>query len=149
LLLSELTTVWLEKNDPTARAKRRDKRKKRRVPRRADQKKPSRHISSAVRDAVYKRDGGRCTYVGADGKRCNSKWDMEIHHSGVPYARGGSHSINNLKLLCAAHNKLEAERVYGKIHADEYTNKQMLIYEAAAVYITSVDHRGDYRSIIH
>jgi hypothetical protein len=46
--------------------------------------------------------------VGSDGKRCNSTWDLEIHHDGTPYAHGGGHDINNLKLLCAAHNILEA-----------------------------------------
>jgi hypothetical protein len=88
-----------------------------------DRKEGSRHISPAVRDAVYKRDGGRCTFVGADGRRCNSKWDLEIHHDDVPYARGGSNSVNNLTLLCAAHNKLKAERVYGKCHMQRYDRK--------------------------
>lgn len=122
-LLSELASNWLEKNDPIERDKRREKRKKRAARKRTSQKEPSRYISSATRDAVYKRDGGRCTYVGPSGKRCNSTWDPEIHHSEVPYARGGSNSIHNLKLLCAAHNKLESERVYGKDHVKKFYRK--------------------------
>ena len=122
-LFTELAAVWLEKNDPIERGKRREKRKNSRMHRRADQKKPSRHINAATRDAVYKRDGGRCTYVGSNGKRCNSNWDLEIHHSEVPYARGGSNTINNLKLLCAVHNKLESERVYGQDHVKKYYRK--------------------------
>ena len=70
--------------------------------------------------------------------RCESKWDLEIHHDETPFAMGGGHNISNLRLLCAAHNKLEAElpqnysvrgaakrpeRVYGKNHMDKFTRK--------------------------
>ena len=132
-LLKELAAEWLEKNDPVERDNRRKLRKKETTPRRNKPGETSRYISSAVRDAVFKRDGGRCTFVGANGKRCNSKWDLEIHHDEVPFARGGNHSINNLKLLCAAHNKLEAERVYGV----KYTKKYDVIREAMEHYITN------------
>jgi 5-methylcytosine-specific restriction endonuclease McrA len=122
-LLSELATTWLEKNDPAERNKRRAKRKKSRKPKRTDPGETSRHISPATRDAVYARDSGRCTYLGSNGRRCESKWDLEIHHDEVQYARGGSRSIANLRLLCAAHNKLEAERVYGKNHMEKFNRK--------------------------
>jgi 5-methylcytosine-specific restriction endonuclease McrA len=72
----------------------------------------SRHIPAATRDAVFKRDRGRCAYVGSAGKRCGSTHNLQIDHV-VPYARGGTNTIGNLRLLCARHNKLEAERVYG------------------------------------
>ncbi len=32
----------------------------------------------------------------------------------MPFARGGDNSPSNLRLLCGKHNRLEAERVYGK-----------------------------------
>jgi len=32
----------------------------------------------------------------------------------VPFALGGKTEISNLRLLCSAHNKLEAEKVFGK-----------------------------------
>jgi hypothetical protein len=35
--------------------------------------KPSRHIPAAIRRAVWERDAGRCTYVSAGGRRCDSK----------------------------------------------------------------------------
>lgn len=120
-LLSELASTWLDKNDPIERDKRRRKRAKSSkivsVKKSAGR---SRHISAKTRDAVYKRDGGRCAYIGSNGKRCGSKWDVEIHHDGTPFARGGSHAITNLKLLCAAHNKLESEQVYGRDRARKY-----------------------------
>jgi 5-methylcytosine-specific restriction endonuclease McrA len=72
----------------------------------------TRHIPAAAKDAVYARDRGRCTYVGSAGERCTATEHLEIDHV-VPYARGGPSTVNNLRLLCARHNKLEAERAYG------------------------------------
>ncbi|UCH83873.1 MAG: HNH endonuclease, partial [Candidatus Latescibacterota bacterium] len=64
------------------------------------------------KDSVFTRDGGRCTYIGTNGKRCNSTWGLEIDHI-EPHARGGANAANNLRLLCGRHNRLEAERVMG------------------------------------
>ena len=73
---------------------------------------PSRRIPAAVRDAVFARDRGRCTYVGPDGERCAATHHLQIDHV-VPFARGGRSTIGNLRLLCERHNKREAERVLG------------------------------------
>jgi hypothetical protein len=73
---------------------------------------PSRHIPASARDAVFKRDKGRCTYVGSNGIRCGATHHLQIDHI-IPYARGGTGSLTNLRLLCERHNKHEAERVYG------------------------------------
>ncbi len=72
----------------------------------------SRRIPAATRDAVFARDKGRCTYVGSNGERCASRHHLQIDHI-VPYARGGTNAVQNLRLLCERHNKLEAERIYG------------------------------------
>ena len=72
----------------------------------------SRRIPAAARDVVFARDKGRCTYTGGDGQKCGSTHNLEIDHV-VPYARGGTNAIANLRLLCERHNKLEAERIYG------------------------------------
>jgi len=72
----------------------------------------SRHIPRSVRDEVWARDGGRCAYVSPAGVRCTSRWNLEIDHV-VPFARGGGNDAGNLRLLCAKHNRVEAERVYG------------------------------------
>jgi 5-methylcytosine-specific restriction endonuclease McrA len=74
---------------------------------------PSRHIPAAVRDKVFARDKSRCTFVGKKGTRCNSAWNLQIDHI-TPYAKGGDHSLQNLRLLCGSHNKYEAERIYGR-----------------------------------
>jgi len=72
----------------------------------------SRHVPAAVREAVFTRDDGRCTYVGFSGKRCNSTDALQIDHV-EPFSRGGLSALSNLRLLCAHHNRLEAERLLG------------------------------------
>ena len=138
-LMQELAIEWLKKHDPVQRAERRDKRKQKSTQKTQEPGETSRYISPATRDAVYNRDKGRCTYVGSDGKprsrsaimcevpqsgRCGSTWDLEIHHDETAFAHGGDHSIRNLRLLCAAHNKLEAERVFGSLHMERFSKQR-------------------------
>lgn len=74
----------------------------------------SRHIPAAVRRAVHERDGGRCTFQDARGRRCTARDRLEFHHHRQPYGRGGAHSVYNLRLMCRAHNQLLAELDYGE-----------------------------------
>jgi 5-methylcytosine-specific restriction endonuclease McrA len=74
----------------------------------------SRHIPAAVRRTVERRDGGRCTYRDRHGRRCTGRHDLEFHHL-RPFGQGGSHSPDNLALVCPAHNALMAEQDYGKL----------------------------------
>jgi 5-methylcytosine-specific restriction endonuclease McrA len=71
-----------------------------------------RHIPAHVRRAVRKRDDTRCTYVSADGHRCEARKLLEYDHE-VPLARGGMTCVANVRLRCRAHNQLEAERTFG------------------------------------
>ena len=73
----------------------------------------SRHIPAAVRRAVHRRDGSRCRFVDEHGRRCSERHRLEFHHL-VPFGYGGDHSPGNLRLLCASHNRLMAERDYGE-----------------------------------
>lgn len=72
----------------------------------------SRHIPSQVKREVWKRDGARCVFESADGRRCGETSFLEYHHV-VPYARGGTTFVDNLELRCRAHNAYEAERDFG------------------------------------
>ncbi len=71
-----------------------------------------RHIPARVRRAVWERDGGRCTFVSARGHRCNGQRFLEFDHV-VPVARGGTATVEGLRLRCRAHNQYEAERAFG------------------------------------
>jgi 5-methylcytosine-specific restriction endonuclease McrA len=127
-LMDVLLDEYLDKHSPERKQERREKRtanKKQSVsksktisqssaqPVNLDAKARNRHIPATVQDQVYTRDNGRCSFVSPDGTRCNSSWNLQIDHI-VPYARGGGHTIDNLRLLCAKHNRLEAERIYGR-----------------------------------
>jgi 5-methylcytosine-specific restriction endonuclease McrA len=68
---------------------------------------------AAVKRAVRARDGGRCTHVAANGRRCKARHGLEFDHI-QPVAHGGLFTFENLRLRCRAHNQLEAERVFGE-----------------------------------
>jgi len=72
----------------------------------------TRHIPASVRRAVHERDGNRCHYVDAQGRRCSERNRLEFHHR-HPFGRGGDHSPPNVALLCRAHNTLMAEHDFG------------------------------------
>jgi len=72
----------------------------------------ARFIPAHVKRAVWKRDRGRCTFVGPDGHPCNSRQFLEYDHV-RPVARGGKANVAGVRLRCRAHNQYEAERAFG------------------------------------
>jgi 5-methylcytosine-specific restriction endonuclease McrA len=108
---------FLKDHDPEKRKQRREEREqkteaKTKSGERDSAEGASRRIPAATRDAVFARDRGRCTFVGSTGKRCDATRNLQIDHI-IPYARGGTATLDNLRLLCERHNKHEAERVLG------------------------------------
>ena len=71
-----------------------------------------RRAPAGVRREVWKRDGGRCTFVAPAGHRCGTQGFLEFDHI-VPVARGGLATADNLRLRCRAHNQQAAKRVFG------------------------------------
>jgi hypothetical protein len=65
-----------------------------------------------VQRAVWQRDGDQCTFVSEDGHRCEERRFVELDHIEA-VARGGEATVANLRVLCRAHNQLEAERTFG------------------------------------
>jgi hypothetical protein len=74
----------------------------------------SRHIPAETRATVFERDGHRCSFVAADGTRCRATRNLQIDHV-QPFALGGSNEPQNLRVLCAAHNRRAAEHVFGPL----------------------------------
>ncbi|MET0552719.1 MAG: hypothetical protein ABW221_06760 [Vicinamibacteria bacterium] len=72
----------------------------------------ARHVPAAVRRTVWLRDGGRCAFIGAGGRRCNTRAFLEFHHV-KPYALGGTAAAGNIALRCRAHNLYEGELAFG------------------------------------
>lgn len=76
--------------------------------------KQSRYIPKTIKNLVWKRAEGKCQYKNpTTGVKCNSTYRLEFEHK-IPWAKGGSHSIENLRLYCSAHNKLKAITDFGE-----------------------------------
>ncbi len=73
----------------------------------------SRHVPAHVRDEVWRRDGGQCSYTSDAGRRCECREQLELDHV-TPIARGGASTADNLRLRCRRHNQLEADRAFGR-----------------------------------
>jgi hypothetical protein len=87
-----------------------------------------RHVSAHVRRAVWRRDDGRCTYVGETGHRCAGRKFLEFDHVD-PVALGGKATVERIRLRCRAHNQCEAERTFG---SDFMKHKRQAARRAAA-----------------
>lgn len=72
----------------------------------------SRYIPPSVKRAVWRRDGGCCTFVSKEGRRCQSRKFLEYDHA-HEFARGGQATVSNLRLRCRTHNRYAAECSYG------------------------------------
>jgi hypothetical protein len=80
----------------------------------------SRYIPIDIKREVLKRDGGMCTFMNPlTKKRCNSKHFLQFEHK-IPFANGGTHSIENITLLCRNHNLFQAEKVFGKVKTESF-----------------------------
>ena len=77
----------------------------------SDTVRDSRHIPAAVKREVWKRDSGRCAFVGTLG-RCTEEAFLEFHHV-IPFAEGGAATTTNIELRCRAHNAYEAQQHFG------------------------------------
>jgi hypothetical protein len=105
-----------DKKDPKRKLERREKRAKARsrsneIPK-TEHPAASRHAPSEVSERVHARGEYQCEHRAPDGRRCTSRTGLQIEH----VRRFGvyrSHDERFLRLLCPAHNRLAAERVYG------------------------------------
>ena len=70
-------------------------------------------VALSVLREVWQRDGGRCTYLSQDGRRCTADRFLEFDH--VESARlGGPTTAEDLRLRCTPHNLLHAEDTFGR-----------------------------------
>ena len=74
----------------------------------------TRHIPIATRDQVMLRDKQRCTFRSRSGHKCNSTHNLQIDHI-KPFALGGSNDPQNLRVLCAAHNRHMARMIFDEL----------------------------------
>jgi 5-methylcytosine-specific restriction endonuclease McrA len=81
------------------------------------------HIPNEIRRAVALRDGEQCTFVDETGRRCPSRAFLQLHHE-LAHALGGPSTLENLRLLCGSHNRLLAERDFGRAHQEHCLRRE-------------------------
>ena len=74
------------------------------------------YIPAQIKREVSKRDQGCCTYPG-----CLSKHFLEYDHI-QPVSLNGTSTLENLRLLCRAHNQLVAIQQLGFEQMDRFLN---------------------------
>lgn len=80
----------------------------------------SRYISAAMKQEVYFKSRGICTYKDpTTNKQCGSRHLLQVEHI-HPIALGGKTEINNLTLLCRSHNLLTATQKFGLEKMSKY-----------------------------
>ena len=127
-VLEKALDLALEQKDPERRNARRREREERRAARENAPEEPkpsadaedsaappnrSRAVPRPLRDEVLEHAGYRCEYRAPDGTRCSERTGLHIDHRD-PFAKGGATAKINLRVLCAGHNRLEAERAFGR-----------------------------------
>jgi hypothetical protein len=71
------------------------------------------HLPRETLRRLVERDEPCCSFVSEDGTRCEARAFIEIDHR-QPWAKGGPDTLENLRWLCRAHNRLMAERDFGE-----------------------------------
>jgi hypothetical protein len=87
----------------------------------------ARRPRAEARRAVSARDGERCGFASADGRRCEERAFLEFHHV-KPYVRGGGRGATNIELRCRNHNghewKLESTDI--RLIEEEWYRRQLV-----------------------
>jgi len=123
-VLEPVLDEFIERHSPEKKEARRQQRQQKKqiaeavralsgkAKRAAKASRPSRYIREQDRDRALVKAGLCCSYEGENGVRCSATKNLHIDHI-VPHACSGTNTIENLRVLCAMHNRLEAERVLG------------------------------------
>jgi len=100
-----------------------------------------RYVPAHVRRAVRQRDGDRCTFVSATGRRCEARARLEFDHA-EEVARGGRASVENVRLRCRAHNHYTAECTFGAGFMREKRRHAAAAREVAKHHASAEDRRA-------
>jgi hypothetical protein len=84
----------------------------------------ARRPSAEVKRAVWRRDLGRCAFVGPGGHRCDARRFLEFHHVD-PYALGGEATVDQIQLRCRRHNDYEGRLYFGRRRRGELVPEQV------------------------
>lgn len=80
----------------------------------------SRYIPIAIRNQIRLRSGDRCEYRDpASQRRCESRSGLEFDHI-LPFGKGGTNDVENLRHSCPSHNLFHAIGTYGEAKMKPY-----------------------------
>ncbi len=68
-------------------------------------------IPAAILHQVHLRDGRRCTSICSNGRRCEHRRWLSVHHV-LPVELGGQHLLENLVTLCESHHRGQHVETY-------------------------------------
>lgn len=112
-LLEELLDFYIEKKDPLQLPTKERKKspKKSPPPGKVAVKKEPRAPSVTDSRKAHQKSEGRCEWTNEQGIRCQERKFLDRDHK-IPYAKGGSSKVHNIRILCRAHNALESRRAF-------------------------------------
>jgi len=61
---------------------------------------------------VFERSGRCCEFIGENGKRCQSKHQLEWDHV-IPWSQGGGNDEKSLRVYCRTHNQYRTKETHG------------------------------------
>jgi hypothetical protein len=106
----------------------------------------SRHVTNAARRAVLERDDLQCSWVDAQGRRCESRAWLELDHR-HPRAKGGGSEPENLRVLCRAHDRFAAEQAYGRATVEAAIARRRQAAACAPGHAASIGSQPGARSM--
>lgn len=74
--------------------------------------KRTRFIPQSTKRKIFQRAGGCCEFVSQNGKRCNSKYQLEWDHI-IPWSQGGGNDEKSLRVYCRTHNQYRTKETHG------------------------------------
>lgn len=105
--LEEMVELYLKKHDPVKKAQRvlakPEKLSSSRVNHKQSRRQP---IVARTKHEVIKRDQGQCNHRDKNGRRCEQKRWLDVHHR-VPVSQGGTNQLDNLVTLCKTHHSFQ------------------------------------------
>ena len=70
----------------------------------------TRYVKKNVQRLVWNNWERGCDHIFSNGERCGSRRNLQIDHI-VDFSEGGANTQENLRLLCAAHNRYRSDRL--------------------------------------
>lgn len=89
--------------------------------------KAARIAGSTLTHQLTNKEGYRCSFVDEEtGKRCVSKYKLEIDHA-IPWSKGGSTELSNLRYLCNFHHRRVSFLQFGE-NSKYFKQKQEKVF---------------------